>query len=406
MIKIEDITKAKLGKASESELLGLRLRFVQLWDKDVRKEAKGYNAARLNKSDFLARYKLLVGELNVRKIKHTTNDIDRAAFKKSMEIMKYGVDVAGLEPIPIISDVVMIDSDFTKSEKAEIVIKSIISKEIERIISEHIESQISKDCEVVADTPDKSLSLYDLTLCPKSEMIIFDKKTIEILKPYSNEHAARIIDPSKFEQDSFRRVNNKNSDSFKNLPDGVSVIIGKLKGGSNTTIQAYRFDVDSFTVAEAKKWLKDNDVSFKDFEPAAEKAEKSLENTKKEFEKGIDIEFLPVEKAKDEEHIVCGIVYEPNTVDAQGDRASAEEIRKAAYYFMENIQVFKVNHKGNPAKIRPLESYIAPVDFEINKKDIKKGSWILTCRILDDNIWEDIKNGKLTGYSMAGRANS
>ena len=40
----------------------------------------------------------------------------------------------------------------------------------------------------------------------------------------------------------------------------------------------------------------------------------------------------------------------------------------------------------------------------IGKKKIKKGSWVLVTRVLDDNVWEDIKSGKLTGYSMAGYA--
>ena len=74
------------------------------------------------------------------------------------------------------------------------------------------------------------------------------------------------------------------------------------------------------------------------------------------FEKTIPI-FI--EKSKDEQ-IVYGIVYEPDTVDSQGDQANAEEIRKAAYSFMENAQTFKVMHKGRPVKVKILESYIAP----------------------------------------------
>lgn len=114
------------------------------------------------------------------------------------------------------------------------------------------------------------------------------------------------------------------------------------------------------------------------------------------------VAMLPIEKG--DEQIVYGIVYEPDTVDAQGDQANPEEIKKAAYYFMENIQTFKVMHRGKAAKVKVLENYIAPVDFTIAKRDVKKGSWVLVTRVLDKKLWKSIKAGKLTGYSMAGYA--
>lgn len=115
-----------------------------------------------------------------------------------------------------------------------------------------------------------------------------------------------------------------------------------------------------------------------------------------------DIEIVPVEKG--DEQIVYGIVYEPDTVDAQGDQANADEIKKAAYGFMENAQAFKVMHKGKKVKVQILENYIAPVDFTIAKRTVKKGSWVLVTRVLDKELWKDIKAGNLTGYSMAGYA--
>lgn len=121
---------------------------------------------------------------------------------------------------------------------------------------------------------------------------------------------------------------------------------------------------------------------------------------KKTVEKGIEI--VLVEKA--DEQIVYGIVYEPDTKDAQGDQASAKEIQKAAYDFMENAQAFKVMHKGKKVKVQILENYIAPCDFEIEKRKVKKGSWVLVTRVLDSKLWKEIKAGNLTGYSMAGYA--
>jgi len=111
---------------------------------------------------------------------------------------------------------------------------------------------------------------------------------------------------------------------------------------------------------------------------------------------------VPIFVEKADEHIVCGVVYEPDTLDAQGDRASADEIRKAAFDFMENARTFKVNHKGKKADVVILESYVAPDDFSIGKREIKKGSWLITARVNDSEVWKAIKSGELTGFSMAG----
>lgn len=134
-----------------------------------------------------------------------------------------------------------------------------------------------------------------------------------------------------------------------------------------------------------------------------QKADNSSELGEKKFERIVPIVPL-LKEAKKDEHIVYGIVYEPDTEDSQGDEANAEEIRKAAYQFMEEVQTFKVMHKGKKVKVRILENYIAPVDFTIEGKSVKKGSWVLVTRILDAKIWKAIKKGKLTGYSMAGYA--
>ncbi|MBW1939375.1 MAG: hypothetical protein JRI67_11555 [Deltaproteobacteria bacterium] len=126
---------------------------------------------------------------------------------------------------------------------------------------------------------------------------------------------------------------------------------------------------------------------------------KLKDEEQKRFEK-----YVPIFISKAEEQIVCGIVYEPNVEDAHGDMATEEEIRKAAYQFMEEVQVFKINHKGSRVKAKILESYIAPQDLVIAGQNIRKGTWLLTTRILDKDVWNDIKAGKLTGYSMAGYA--
>lgn len=93
--------------------------------------------------------------------------------------------------------------------------------------------------------------------------------------PYPNQHAARIKSPEAFEEGSFRT---------KKITEGVSIIVGKLKGETKTTAQAYRFEKSKFTAAEAKKWLKENKVKTMSFEPAK----------KEEDQDDLDIEDIDI----------------------------------------------------------------------------------------------------------------
>jgi len=81
--------------------------------------------------------------------------------------------------------------------------------------------------------------------------------------PYPNFHAARMIDPNKFQSIV----------QLKELPNGIRLIGGKLKGEQSSTVQAYRFPKEKFTVSQAKAWLKKEKLSPMLFEPASEQKE-------------------------------------------------------------------------------------------------------------------------------------
>ena len=89
--------------------------------------------------------------------------------------------------------------------------------------------------------------------------------------PYNIEHSSRVKDPDVFVSTSFRR---------KEITDGISIIIGKLKTDptGSTVTQAYRFDKKKFTVAQARKWLKDHKIDTVSFEAA--KNEITVQNFK------------------------------------------------------------------------------------------------------------------------------
>ncbi|MBN7744716.1 phage portal protein [Bacillus velezensis] len=108
-------------------------------------------------------------------------------------------------------------------------------------------------------------------------------------------------------------------------------------------------------------------------------------------------------KEADEQKLVYGIVYEPDTVDAHGDFMTAAEIEKAAHGFLKDAREIDKQHDFQGGVGEVVESYVAPADFKMNGETIKKGSWVLVTKASEE-VWEQIKKGEITGYSMAGTA--
>lgn len=80
--------------------------------------------------------------------------------------------------------------------------------------------------------------------------------------PFPNFHSGRVKDPSDFESESFKYVKLKGT--------SVETVMGKLKGESAMTVQAYRFPKSEYTASEAKAWLKAKDIKTIKFEAASE----------------------------------------------------------------------------------------------------------------------------------------
>lgn len=106
-----------------------------------------------------------------------------------------------------------------------------------------------------------------------------------------------------------------------------------------------------------------------------------------------------VSKAADQQ-IIYGIVCEPGVIDLQGDRLSKSEIRAACHKFMQTSQRIGKEHSG-PANASIIESYIAPA-FKCNGQVVKAGSWVMAVKVHDPELWQAIKKGEITGFSIAG----
>jgi hypothetical protein len=147
---------------------------------------------------------------------------------------------------------------------------------------------------------------------------------------------------------------------------------------------------------------------------------------------------LPILKTTEEKYVL-GVVLEPNDgegeapldPDTQGDIYSAAEIRQAAHTFMEKFRHIGHMHRTLiDGKVAILESYVAPVSFDIAldgtavpsqakaggsaagpyrkaeppTQHVRAGTWLLGLRIKDDAMWRKIKDDKLTGLSIGGSA--
>ena len=110
-------------------------------------------------------------------------------------------------------------------------------------------------------------------------------------------------------------------------------------------------------------------------------------------------------KADSESHFVTGIVYEPMAEDTDGEYMTAEEIEKAAHWYMKNAGDVDIQHCFVKAEgIDVVESYVAKSDMDIDGTPIKKGTWLMTVEVGDSAVWESIQKGEITGFSMGGVA--
>jgi HK97 family phage prohead protease len=114
--------------------------------------------------------------------------------------------------------------------------------------------------------------------CQHNEEDEEDEEYID--KPYPNEHAVRLNQPSKYVR--FARKNDE-------MGSGIDAIYGITEDGT-TELQALRFDSTKYTITEVRNWIKEHDMNPISIEEASGKTEeKSLENDNKPQDIVVDI---------------------------------------------------------------------------------------------------------------------
>lgn len=108
-------------------------------------------------------------------------------------------------------------------------------------------------------------------------------------------------------------------------------------------------------------------------------------------------------KADAGSHYVTGIVYEPMVEDTDGNYMTEEEITKAAHWFAKNGNKVDLQHSFEPLEgAVVVESSVTKCDMELEGQTIKKGTWLMTVEIQDEDIFQAIEKGEITGFSMGG----
>lgn len=117
-----------------------------------------------------------------------------------------------------------------------------------------------------------------------------------------------------------------------------------------------------------------------------------------------------IAKADDERQVAYGVVLEPRTADdpdTQGDWYDAEDVELAAHYFMAEVTKGSgfgdLMHDETTRAGYPVESYIAPVEFQLGDQVVAKGSWVMGMHYPDPDIWAGIKKGTYGAFSVGGR---
>lgn len=106
----------------------------------------------------------------------------------------------------------------------------------------------------------------------------------------------------------------------------------------------------------------------------------------------------------DAEQIVYGVVLQPGVRDSQGDVVPADEIRKAAHRWLVESRKSDVQHDEVAADIKVVESYVANGDTEVAGRPVLDGSWVIAVKVEDPEVWAQVRDDRLTGFSIGGSA--
>jgi len=465
-MRIEEIQKNTLTGLADNALFDLRLRVVQVYNKHFKPNSKTVLEG-LTRTELFDKYSDLTVEIGKRGLKGNWSDLDSALLRHKMMdgldptqleevIMKDSCIYVGgvFATNPREADI----CEIFISDTLDVENSSILAKRLEIVLSKQLSKPVHvKFGDIHAHDNETILPLFDLKLVPRMSLeksmvqpvpvnedmsalatyckncgmsFIADSDWLEcadcgtlleksipswqsmggvcVAKPGFDIDAKiitfRVRDGKIFKNQTFKRI------ALVQQVPRVFGIIGVKEDSSEKvekcySLQGLRFHItDGWDVKSAALWIVAHksilDVNHNLM--ANNTIKTLLDADEKELKK--NSQSFTVFKTDVDQHIVSGIIYEPNVADAHGDAATAVEIEKAAHFFMETSQQIKVMHQDRPIAAKVIESFIAPADFTLGGQIVRKGTWFMSVRVRDENAWTAIKDGEIKGFSMGGVA--
>jgi hypothetical protein len=165
----------------------------------------------------------------------------------------------------------------------------------------------------------------------------------------------------------------------------------ELQGGFRVEKNLKGWDWAPFDVARAQEITKEKE--------AVEKAADDILSKQR---------FVPIQKVDTDKRLIIGVVLEPDEVDAQKDTIKAEAIERASIKFLANYNLTTklgfMHKKFGDIGLQLAHSWVALEDTKIGGKKVKKGTWLMTMKVVRDALWKDVKAGKYAGFSIGGVA--
>lgn len=252
--------------------------------------------------------------------------------------------------------------------------------------------------------------------------------------PYTNEHALRLENPNKYTK--YRRTSGGTIYGGLRVPITIDIIWGHKIGEPQDAWhpQALRFPIKDWTEKQAREWIDKNIKDYVSFEPAINlKLEFKIEMTdlpvyelifNEDYSDKISVSFVDQpaiqedffyfndEKevytfSDDEQMIVTGPAMIPNkkmyrkNLDGYVYFTKESIVKFAELLLNKKDNKFNVDHQQIFPNVNIIESYFAKENNEFN---VPEGSLIISAKVNDLQLWNDIKEGKMNGFSIEGIA--
>lgn len=172
----------------------------------------------------------------------------------------------------------------------------------------------------------------------------------------------------------------------------TALYCGKIK-----KVRTVIFSKDKgWTMAKAKKWVKDHKDSLSKY---VEKAEEKLLN-------------IDIKKLDKKEYIVGGVVVVSGAVDTQGHIIQKGEVWNALKSWMLKGGKIKVMHGGFPVDIKVVECYQADETHHKGGASeehlVNKGDWWISLYLgstkKSKELFQEVVDGKFNAFSIGGTA--